>query len=523
MHDGDVVIAAITSCTNTSNPSVMVAAGLLARNAVARGLKAAPHVKTSLAPGSRVVTDYLAAAGLQEPLDALGFQLVGYGCTTCIGNSGPLSDEISQAVRDDELAVCAVLSGNRNFEGRIHPLVRASYLASPPLVVAYALAGSISVDLEHEPLGTDADGADVYLRDLWPSSAEVRAAIEASVTPELFEREYATIWDGDERWRALPAPEGALFDWAPDSTYVREPSFFQDLQPEPEPLTDIEGARCLVVLGDSVTTDHISPAGAIPRDMPAGRYLLEHGVEPRDFNSFGARRGNHEVMVRGTFGNIRLRNALADGREGGYTAHLPSGRRRSRSSTRPSATAPRACRSSRSWARSTAPARRATGPPRARCCSASAPSSPRATSGSTAPTSSAWACCRWSTSTARPPASLGLDGRERFTIHGIAGGVAPQRAADGRGDRRRRPRDPLRGARARRLAGRRRVPAPRRHPPARPPAHDRRGLIHDVRMTTVPSVANEPILTYAPGSPERADDPRGARRGCAASSPRCRS
>ena len=325
VHDGDVVIAAITSCTNTSNPSVMVAAGLLARNAVARGLTSASHVKTSLAPGSRVVTDYLAAAGLQEPLDALGFQLVGYGCTTCIGNSGPLSDEISQAVRDDELAVCAVLSGNRNFEGRIHPLVRASYLASPPLVVAYALAGSISIDLENEPLGTGSDGRDVFLRDLWPSSAEVRDAVEASVTPELFEREYATIWDGDERWRALPAPEGALFAWDPDSTYVREPSFFQDLAPEPEPLTDVEDARCLVLLGDSVTTDHISPAGAIPRDMPAGRYLVEHGVETRDFNSFGARRGNHEVMVRGTFGNIRLRNALAGGREGGYTAHLPSG------------------------------------------------------------------------------------------------------------------------------------------------------------------------------------------------------
>jgi aconitate hydratase len=325
VHDGSVVIAAITSCTNTSNPSVMVAAGLLARNAVARGLRAAPHVKTSLAPGSRVVTDYLAAAGLQEPLDTLGFQLVGYGCTTCIGNSGPLSDEISEAVRDDELAVCAVLSGNRNFEGRIHPLVRASYLASPPLVVAYALAGSIDVDLEHEPLGTDSAGGDVFLRDLWPSSGEVRAAIEASVSPELFEREYATIWDGDERWQALPAPEGALFDWDPDSTYVREPSFFQDLRPEPEPLADIVDARCLVLLGDSVTTDHISPAGAIPRDMPAGRYLTEHGVQPRDFNSFGARRGNHEVMVRGTFGNIRLRNALAGSREGGYTAHLPSG------------------------------------------------------------------------------------------------------------------------------------------------------------------------------------------------------
>ena len=372
VHDGSVVIAAITSCTNTSNPSVMVAAGLLARNAVARGLRAAPHVKTSLAPGSRVVTDYLAAAGLQEPLDALGFQLVGYGCTTCIGNSGPLSDEISQAVRDDELAVCAVLSGNRNFEGRIHPLVRASYLASPPLVVAYALAGSIAVDLEHEPLGTDRDGADVYLRDLWPSSAEVQAAVEASVTPELFEREYATIWEGDERWRALPAPEGALFAWDPDvDLRARARPSSRISPPEPEPLTDVVDARCLVVLGDSVTTDHISPAGAIPRDMPAGRYLVEHGVEPRDFNSFGARRGNHEVMVRGTFGNIRLRNALAGGREGGYTAHLPSGEaltifeaaERYR---------PRACRWWRSSARSTAPGRRATGRRRARSCSASA-------------------------------------------------------------------------------------------------------------------------------------------------------
>jgi aconitate hydratase len=325
VHDGSVVIAAITSCTNTSNPSVMVAAGLLARNAVARGLRAAPHVKTSLAPGSRVVTDYLAAAGLQEPLDALGFQLVGYGCTTCIGNSGPLSDEVSAAVRDDELAVCAVLSGNRNFEGRIHPLVRASYLASPPLVVAYALAGSIDVDLEHDPLGTDSEGADVFLHDLWPSSGEVRAAVEASLSPELFERQYAGIWEGDERWQALPAPEGALFAWDPASTYVREPSFFQSLEPEPTPLADIVDARCLVMLGDSVTTDHISPAGAIPRDMPAGQYLTAHGVEPRDFNSFGARRGNHEVMVRGTFGNIRLRNALARGREGGFTEHVPSG------------------------------------------------------------------------------------------------------------------------------------------------------------------------------------------------------
>jgi aconitate hydratase len=425
VHDGDVVIAAITSCTNTSNPSVMVAAGLLARNAVARGLEAAPHVKTSLAPGSRVVTDYLAAAGLQEPLDALGFQLVGYGCTTCIGNSGPLSDEISQAVRDDELAVCAVLSGNRNFEGRIHPLVRASYLASPPLVVAYALAGSISVDLEHEPLGTDGDGADVYLRDLWPSSAEVRDAIEASVTPELFEREYATIWDGDERWRALPAPEGALFEWAPDSTYVREPSFFQDLQAEPEPLSDIDGARCLVVLGDSVTTDHISPAGAIPRDMPAGRYLLEHGVEPRDFNSFGARRGNHEVMVRGTFGNIRLRNALADGREGSYTAHLPSGDQltifeaaeRYRTEGVPLVALvgkEYGSGSSRDWA--------AKGTLLLGIRAVIAESYERIHRSNLV----GMGVLPLEYVDGQTAGSLGLDGRERFSIHGIAGGVAPR-------------------------------------------------------------------------------------------------
>ncbi len=424
VHDGDVVIAAITSCTNTSNPSVMVAAGLLARNAVARGLRAAPHVKTSLAPGSRVVTDYLAAAGLQGPLDELGFQLVGYGCTTCIGNSGPLSDEISQAVRDDELAVCAVLSGNRNFEGRIHPLVRASYLASPPLVVAYALAGSVSVDLEHEPLGTDGDGADVYLRDIWPSNDEVRAAVAASVTPELFEREYATIWDGDERWRALPAPEGALFAWAPDSTYVREPSFFEDLQPEPAPLTDIENARCLVVLGDSVTTDHISPAGAIPRDMPAGRYLTEHGVEPRDFNSFGARRGNHEVMVRGTFGNIRLRNALAGGREGGYTEHLPSGEpltifdaaERYRAENVPLVALvgkEYGSGSSRDWA--------AKGTLLLGIRAVIAESYERIHRSNLV----GMGVLPLEYVDGQTAASLGLDGRERFTIHGIAGGVEP--------------------------------------------------------------------------------------------------
>ncbi|HMG99296.1 MAG TPA: aconitate hydratase AcnA, partial [Gaiellales bacterium] len=424
VHDGSVVIAAITSCTNTSNPSVMVAAGLLARNAVARGMRAAPHVKTSLAPGSRVVTDYLAAAGLQEPLDALGFQLVGYGCTTCIGNSGPLSDEISAAVRDGELAVCAVLSGNRNFDGRIHPLVRASYLASPPLVVAYALAGSIDVDLEHEPLGTDSAGAEVFLRDLWPSSGEVRAAIEASVSPELFEREYATIWDGDERWQALPAPEGALFAWDPASTYVREPSFFQDLQPEPEPLADVVGARCLVVLGDSVTTDHISPAGAIPRDMPAGRYLTEHGVQPRDFNSFGARRGNHEVMVRGTFGNIRLRNALAGGREGGYTSHLPSGEELTIFDAAERYAAENVplvalvgkeygSGSSRDWA--------AKGTLLLGIRAVIAESYERIHRSNLV----GMGVLPLEYADGQSAASLGLDGRERFTIRGIAGGVAP--------------------------------------------------------------------------------------------------
>jgi aconitate hydratase len=325
LHDGSVVIAAITSCPNTSNPSVMIAAGLLARNAAQRGLRSQPWVKTSLAPGSRVVTDYLERAGLVPYLNELGFQLVGYGCTTCIGNSGPLPDPVAGAVTEGELAVVSVLSGNRNFEGRIHPQVRASYLASPPLVVAYALAGDIDVDLTNEPLGTGSDGEPVYLSDIWPSADEVRETIERTVLPELFDTEYARIWEGDERWQALDTAEGALFDWVPDSTYVREPSFFADLGPEPAPLQDIVDARVLVKVGDSVTTDHISPAGSIARDSPAAGYLREHGVEPRDFNSYGARRGNHEVMVRGTFANIRLRNTLADGREGNWTTHIPSG------------------------------------------------------------------------------------------------------------------------------------------------------------------------------------------------------
>ncbi len=325
LRDGSVVIAAITSCTNTSNPSVMLAAGLLAKKAVEKGLRSKPWVKTSLAPGSRVVTDYLEAAGLVPYLDELNFNLVGYGCTTCIGNSGPLPDEISDAVTEGELAVVSVLSGNRNFEGRIHPQVRASYLASPPLVVAYALAGRADIDLTTDSLGDDADGEPVFLRDIWPSPEEVRDTIERTVLPELYDREYARIWEGDERWQALDAPTGTSFEWDPESTYVREPPFFGDLRSEPAPPGDIRDARCLVVLGDSVTTDHISPAGAIPKDSPAAEYLREHGVEQRSFNSYGARRGNHEVMMRGTFGNIRLRNALAGGKEGGYTTHVPSG------------------------------------------------------------------------------------------------------------------------------------------------------------------------------------------------------
>src|SRR4051794_10726080 len=322
---GAVVIAAITSCTNTSNPSVMIAAGLLARNAVERGLETKPWVKTSLAPGSRVVTDYLERAGLTESLDALRFNLVGYGCTTCIGNSGPLPDALAAAVSEHDLAVVSVLSGNRNFEGRIHPQVRASYLASPPLVVAYALAGSISVDLDTEPLGTGSDGEPVFLRDIWPTPEQVRDVIASSIDAGMYEREYARVWDGDERWRGMAAPTGEVFAWDDDSTYVREPPYFEGLQPEPTPPADVIDARVLAVLGDSVTTDHISPAGSIPPTTPAGAYLIEHGVEPREFNSYGSRRGNHEVMIRGTFANIRLRNLLVPGVEGGVTVHLPDG------------------------------------------------------------------------------------------------------------------------------------------------------------------------------------------------------
>jgi aconitate hydratase len=322
---GAVVIAAITSCTNTSNPSVMVAAGLLAAKAAERGLRPPSYVKTSLAPGSRVVTDYLERAGLLQPLAGLGFDLVGYGCTTCIGNSGPLPAEVASEVESRELVVCAVLSGNRNFEGRIHPQVRASYLASPPLVVAFALAGTVDIDLTTEPVGTGSDGRPVFLHEIWPSAEEITGAVARGVGRDLFHREYSRIFEGDESWKGLPSPSGAMFEWDPGSTYVREPGFFSDMDPSPRPIADLEGARVLAYLGDSITTDHISPAGSIAPASPAASYLRDHGVELRDFNTYGARRGNHEVMVRGTFANIRLRNRLADGREGGFTTHLGSG------------------------------------------------------------------------------------------------------------------------------------------------------------------------------------------------------
>jgi aconitate hydratase len=325
LRHGAVVIAAITSCTNTSNPSVMMAAGLLARNAVTRGLQVQPYVKTSLAPGSRVVTEYLAASGLLEPLAALGFNVVGYGCTTCIGNSGPLSTEVVKGILDADLVVSAVLSGNRNFEGRINPHVRANYLASPPLVVAYALAGTMDIDLTTQPLGHDPSGRSVYLREIWPSPSEIADRIARWVGPDLFRQRYADVFTGNETWNAIPVATGALYPWDAASAYIQEPPFFQELQPEPTPPADIHGARALAWLGDSVTTDHISPAGAIPADSPGGQYLIEHGVQPRDFNSYGSRRGNDRVMVRGTFGNIRLRNRLVPGVEGGVTIHLPDG------------------------------------------------------------------------------------------------------------------------------------------------------------------------------------------------------
>ncbi|MFW6198286.1 MAG: aconitate hydratase AcnA, partial [Acidobacteriota bacterium] len=325
LGDGDVVIAAITSCTNTSNPSVMIGAGLLARNAARRGLGRKPWVKTSLAPGSKVVTDYLEKAGLMDDLEELGFYLVGYGCTTCIGNSGPLPEPVSEGIRAEDLVVASVLSGNRNFEGRIHSEVKANYLASPPLVVAYALAGTVDIDFETEPLGQDREGEDVYLRDIWPSQLEIQETIAASVSRQQFLDKYADVFAGGEHWNAIETSGGDLYEWSEDSTYIQEPTFFRDMSPEPEPIEPVRGARCLVKLGDSVTTDHISPAGAIPKDSPAGQYLIERGVEPAMFNSYGSRRGNHDVMTRGTFANVRVRNQLAPGTEGGYTTDFTDG------------------------------------------------------------------------------------------------------------------------------------------------------------------------------------------------------
>jgi aconitate hydratase len=322
---GAVVIAAITSCTNTSNPSVMLAAGLVAKKAVERGLTVKPFVKTSLAPGSRVVTDYYHAAGLTSYLDRLGFQTVGYGCTTCIGNSGPLPDAVAQAIKQDDLVAVAVLSGNRNFEGRINPLTRANYLASPPLVVAYAIAGRADIDFNMEPLGQDQAGRPVYLRDIWPSQKEIAETLRKSVTPDLFRKRYADVFEGSDKWRQVVVAEGDVYQWTLESTYIQEPPFFINLSAEAQPIRPITGARVLVMVGDSVTTDHISPAGSISPSGPAGQYLIRRGIAPQDFNSYGSRRGNDRVMTRGTFANIRLRNQLAPGTEGGVTRHLPTG------------------------------------------------------------------------------------------------------------------------------------------------------------------------------------------------------
>jgi aconitate hydratase len=329
VKDGAVLIAAITSCTNTSNPAVMVAAGLLARNAAARGLKAKPWVKTSLAPGSRVVTDYLQKAGLLKDLEALGFYTVGYGCTSCIGNSGPLKPEISEAVKTGDVVACSVLSGNRNFEGRVHPEIKMNFLASPPLVVAYALAGSLNIDITTEPLGEGSDGKPVYLKDVWPSAKDVAAAVAASVDSAMFRKGYASVFSGDANWNAIKTPAGKIYAWDGKSTYVKNPPYFDGIAMTPVPVTDIKGARALAVLGDSVTTDHISPAGNISKSSPAAQYLMSQGVQAADFNSYGSRRGNHEVMMRGTFANIRLRNLLLPGTEGGVTVHIPSGQQMS--------------------------------------------------------------------------------------------------------------------------------------------------------------------------------------------------
>jgi aconitate hydratase len=438
LADGSVVIAAITSCTNTSNPSLMIGAGLLAKKAVERGLTSKPWVKTSFAPGSKVVSDYLEKSGLLPYLDQLHFNLVGYGCTTCIGNSGPLPDSIGKAIKENNLVAVSVLSGNRNFEGRINSLVRANYLASPPLVVAYALAGRMDFDMASEPLGTDKSGKPVFLRDVWPTPVEVEKAMQASVSTDMFRKEYADVFTGDDRWRALPVPEGDLFAWSDKSTYIKNPPYFEGMKMQPAPVHDIRHARVLALLGDSVTTDHISPAGSIQPDSPAGKYLISKGVQPKDFNSYGARRGNDEVMTRGTFGNIRLRNQLAPGTEGGWTIHQPSGEQmtiydaaqRYRTENVPLlvlAGKEYGSGSSRDWA--------AKGTVLLGIRAVIAESYERIHRSNLI----GMGVLPLEFPTGQNAASLGLTGREQFTIEGIAGGAKPRailkvtaRAADGK-------------------------------------------------------------------------------------------
>jgi len=407
MTDGSVAIAAITSCTNTSNPSVMIAAGLLAKHAVERGLSVKPTVKTSLAPGSRAVIDYLTNAELLSYLEALRFHLVGFGCCTCIGNSGPLSDPVAEAVQNNDLVVAAVLSGNRNFEGRIHTQVRASFLASPPLVVAYALAGTVDIDLSKDPIGTDVNGEVVYLRDVWPTQEEVRQVVTKAVTRDVFARTYASVFEGDEQWRSLPNSSGELFAWDPNSMYIQELPFFQGMSTEAEPVKDIRGARVLAMLGDSITTDHISPAGNFSVTSPAGRYLIEKNVEKRDFNTYGTRRGNHEVMVRGTFGNIRLHNRLMPGKEGYYTLHLPDGEQTTMYEASERYEQEGVPLIIIAGTQSMALAVRVTGQPRGHCCWVCVPLSLKASSVSTAATSSAWESSRCSSNRAKTESRSG--------------------------------------------------------------------------------------------------------------------
>ena len=468
VRHGSVVIAAITSCTNTSNPTVMVGAGLLARNAVARGLTVGPTVKTSLAPGSRAVTGYLDAAGLMAPLEALGFALAGYGCTTCIGNSGPLDDAVAAAIEANDLVVAAVLSGNRNFEGRIHPLARASYLASPPLVVAFALAGRVDIDLTTEPLGPGSDGRPVFLADIWPEPSEIRSVIGSSIDPELFRRTYSTVFEGDDRWRALPIPSGDRYAWDAGSTYVARPPFVDDVATSSGVVPDLSGLRVLAVLGDSVTTDHISPAGSIAPWSPAGQWLQERGISPLEFNSYGARRGHHEVMMRGTFGNIRLRNRMVEGKEGPFTVHLPDGEEgfifdvAMRYADEGVATAIVAGReygsgSSRDWA--------AKGPALLGVRMVLAESYERIHRSNLV----GMGILPLQFAAGESAASLGLTGRERLTVSGLDDGPTPRQTvtvtatADDGTER------PVLGHRPPRRPDRRRVLPGRRHPAGRPP------------------------------------------------------